>query len=34
MNDYFHLELDAYKNEVNWYGRFSLALLKNSLMAF
>jgi len=34
MNDYFHLELDAYKNEVNWYGRFALALLKNSLMAF
>ncbi|MDO9523784.1 MAG: phosphate signaling complex protein PhoU [Methanocorpusculum sp.] len=34
MNDYFHLELDAYKNEVNWYGRFSLALLKNSLLAF
>ncbi|MPL93757.1 Phosphate-specific transport system accessory protein PhoU [bioreactor metagenome] len=34
MNDYFHLELDAYKNEVNWYGRFSLTLLKNSLLAF
>ncbi len=34
MNEYFHLELGSYKDQVNWYGRFALGMLKNSLMAF
>jgi phosphate transport system protein len=34
MNNYFHVELDSYKSEVTWYGRFALTMLKNSLMAF
>ncbi len=34
MNAYFHVELDSYKSEVIWYGRFALTMLKNALMAF
>ena len=34
MNEHFHLELGSYKDQVNWYGRFALGMLKNSLMAF
>ena len=34
MNAYFHVELDSYKCEVTWYGRFALTMLKNALMAF
>lgn len=34
MNEYFHVELGSYKDQVNWYGRFALGMLKNSLMAF
>lgn len=34
MNEYFHIELDSYKDQVNWYGRFAFLMLKNSLMAF
>ncbi len=34
MNTYFHVELDSYKSEVTWYGRFALTMLKNSLLAY
>ncbi len=34
MNDHFHLDLDSYRMEVVWYGRFSLDMLKNALFAF
>ena len=34
MNESFHLELGSYKDQVNWYGRVALGMLKNSPMAF
>ncbi|MCK9314423.1 MAG: phosphate signaling complex protein PhoU [Methanocorpusculum sp.] len=34
MNAYFHVELDSYKCEVTWYGRFALTMLKNALLGF
>ncbi|MDO5845122.1 MAG: PhoU domain-containing protein [Methanocorpusculum sp.] len=34
MNSSFHAELDSYKNEVCWYGRFALGMLKSALSAF
>lgn len=34
MNDHFHLDLDSYKDEVIWYGRFAYGMLKSSVSAF
>ena len=34
MSDHFHAELASYKDEVIWYGRFALDVLKHSVSAF
>lgn len=34
MSDHFHAELASYKDEVIWYGRFALDVLKNAISAF
>ena len=34
MSDHFHTELASYKDEVIWYGRFALDVLKHSVSAF
>lgn len=34
MSDHFHAELSSYKDEVIWYGRFALDVLKNAVSAF
>ncbi|MBR4987385.1 MAG: hypothetical protein IKY81_01820 [Methanocorpusculum sp.] len=34
MSDHFHTELASFKDEVIWYGRFALDVLKNSISAF
>ncbi len=34
MTDYFHNELNAFRDEIIWYGRFALDMLKNAVSAF
>ena len=34
MSDHYHAELASYKDEVIWYGRFALDVLKHSVSAF
>ena len=34
MSDHFHDELASYKDEVIWYGRFALDVLRNAAAAF
>ncbi len=34
MSDHFHADLSSYKDEVIWYGRFALDVLKHSVSAF
>lgn len=34
MSDHYHSELESYKDEVIWYGRFALDVLKNAVSAF
>ena len=34
MSNHFHVELTSYKDEVIWYGRFALDVLKHAVSAF